>query len=180
MKRQEERGYTLVELVIVVSIIALIAAIAIPATSSSSDKQLELVAQEFAAAMRFARSESMRTGNPHGFRQESSGRLIRVFSLDDATSPPTLVYDIYNPIDKQLYEYDLSMQAQAGATTLDHDRIYRGTCNTSANVYFDDNGTPWCADPSNILLERFDVHFEQGTDRITLTLDGITGRVTVQ
>jgi type II secretion system protein H len=181
MKKQEERGYTLVELVIVVSIIALIAAIAAPATTSTgSDKQLELAAQEFAAAMRFARSESMRTGEPHGFRQESTGKRIRVFSLDDATNPPTLVYDIYNPIDKQLYEYDLNVQAQAGTTTLDHDRIYRGTCNSSANVYFDDNGTPWCADPSNILLERFDVHFEQGTDRITLTLDGITGRVTVQ
>jgi type II secretion system protein H len=175
-----EIGYTLIELVITVTIIAVIAAIAVPAFSSDPDEQLQLAAQEFAAAMRFARSESMRTGDPHGFRQESNGKRIRVFRLDEATNPPGLVYDVYHPVEKQLYEYDLNVQSLAGTPTLDHDRTYRGTCNSSANVYFDDKGTPWCANPSNILLERFDVHFEKETDRITLTLDGITGRVTVQ
>ena len=67
-----EIGYTLIELIITITIIAVIAAIAMPAFSSGSDRQLEAAAAEFAAAMRFARTEAMRTGEPHGFRQQSA------------------------------------------------------------------------------------------------------------
>jgi type II secretion system protein H len=173
-------GYTLTELIIVVTIIGIIAAIAIPATSSNPDKSLDLAAQEFAAAMRFARSESIRTGRPHGFRQQSSAKRIRVFRLDQGTSPATLVYDVYHPIDKQLYEFDLNLQSLANADSLSRTAAFRGTCNQTGNVYFDGSGTPWCADPDTVLLERFEVDLVLGSSRRTVTLDDVTGRVTVQ
>ena len=45
MEPARQQGYTLLELVVVISVVALIAAIAVPATTSSnSDKELELVA----------------------------------------------------------------------------------------------------------------------------------------
>jgi len=181
MRATTQQGYTLVELVIVVGIIALIAAIAIPATTSTgSDKQLEVAAEEFAAAMRFARSESLRTGKPHGFRQTVSDKRIRVFSLDESTSPPTLVYDIYHPVDKQLYDFELDLQSIAAADSVSRNVAFRGTCNKNANAYFDANGTPWCTDPANVLLESFEVQFDLASVRRTVTVDGITGRVSVQ
>ena len=88
MQGREERGYTLVELVIVVTVLALIAAIAVPSLSSGPKKDLDLAAQEFAAAMRFARSESIRTGEPYGFLQQSGAKRIRVYRLDTGNSPP--------------------------------------------------------------------------------------------
>ena len=171
-----EIGYTLIELIITVTIIAVIAAIAVPAFSSAPDKRLQQAADEFAAAMRFARSESIRTNIPHGFRQEVSQKRIRVFRLDETTNPPTLVYDVYHPVNKQLYEVPLA----AAEANLNFTPSFRGTCNATANVYFDANGTGWCTDPSSILLDTFDAQLELGTDQVAVTVDGITGRVTVQ
>ena len=175
-----QAGYTLVELVITVTIIAVIAAIAMPAFSSGSDKQLEVAAEKFAAAMRFARTESVRTGEPHGFRQQSGAKRIRVFRLDQATSPPTLIYDVYHPVDKQIYDIDLDLESGAAADSLTRTPDFRGTCNVNGNVFFDANGTAWCADPDTVLLNTFQVDFDLGFDRRTVLVNGITGRVTVQ
>lgn len=175
-----QAGYTLTELVIVVTILGVIAAIAVPATSSSTDSKLDLAVSEFAAAMRFARSESMRTGEPHGFRQQSTAKRIRVFRLDTGTSPATLIYDIYHPIDKQLYDHELDLKSLAAAESVDRSTIFRGTCNKSGNVYFDANGTAWCADPGTVLLDKFELRFYLGSSQRLVTLDGITGRVTVE
>jgi type II secretion system protein H len=173
-------GYTLTELMIVVTILGVVAAVAMPATSSSTDSKLDLAASEFAEAMRFARSESMRTAEPHGFRQESSAKRIRVFRLDTGTSPATLVYDVYHPIDKQLYDHELDLESLASAEILVRNPVFRGACSQTGNIYFDADGTPWCADPATVLLDTFELHLYLGTSHRLVTLDGITGRVTVQ
>jgi len=175
-----QRGYTLTELIIVVTILGIVAAILVPARSSSSDKSLDLAASKFAAAMRFARSESIRTGAPHGFRQESSAKRIRVFRLDTVTSPATIIYDVYHPIDKQLYDIDLDLESLAAADSLNRTAVFRGTCNQVGNIYFDGNGTPWCVDPGTTLVDRFEVDLVSGIASLTVKLDPITGRVTVQ
>jgi len=179
MQQREEGGYTLIELVIVVTVLVVIAAIAVPASTQDTDKKLELAAAEFASAMRFARSEAIRTGEPHGFRQQVSTKSIRVFRLDQATSPATLVYDIYHPVDKQLYDVTITDDTLFYADSVSRNADYRGTCQKPANVYFDGNGSPWCADPDTILLERFEVELTLGTAVRTVKLDQLTGRVTV-
>jgi len=180
MSVQQQRGYTLVELVIVVTVLAVVAAIAVPASSTSSDKPLDLAAQEFAAAMRFARSEAIRTGEPHGFRQQSSAKRIRVFRLDQGTSPVTLIYDVYHPVDKQPYDININGDTLLVADSVNRTAVYRGTCDTPANVYFDGNGSPWCSEPDTILLDQFEVDLTLGATIRTVTLDRVTGRVTVQ
>ena len=180
MRARQEDGYTLLELVIVVSVLALIAAIAVPGSTSGTDKALDLAAEEFAAAMRFARSESIRTGEPYGFHQQSGAKRIRVFRLDQGTSPATITYDVYHPIDKQLYDVDLNVGSLAAADSLNRTAVFRGTCNQNGNIYFDGNGTPWCVDPGTSLVTRFEVEMVTGIDSLTVKLDPITGRVTVQ
>ena len=178
---KEKRGYTLVELVIVVSVIALIAAIAIPATTSTnSDKQLELIAEEFASAIRFARSESIRTGKEHGFRFLTSEYRIRVFSTDTLASPWTAVWDVYHPVAKQLYDYTFPAELAGTSTPVTHSPVYRGTCDRQGSVYFDDNGTPWCLEPENVLLESYQLDIVTNAGQASVNLDGITGRVTVR
>ena len=174
-------GYTLTELIIVVTILAIVAAIVVPATTSTgSDKQLELVAEEFAAAMRFARSESIRTGEPHGFRFLTNQYRIRVFTADTTGNPWTWVWDAYHPVSKQLYDYTFPADLVGTAIPVVHTPVYRGNCDRPGAVYFDANGTPWCLEPETVLLDTYQLTITAAAGQTTVSLDGITGRVTVQ
>lgn len=172
-------GYTLAELVIVVATLALIAAIAAPSFDTDSEKQLELVAEEFAAAMRFARSESMRTGLPHGFRLESNNRL-RAFSVDTSDTNWTWLFDVYHPVTKQVYDYRFPTELEATSTPVTSTPEFRGSCDSPDAIYFDAAGTPWCLDPHTVLVEAYRLDLGGIRDELSVTLDGITGRVTVR
>lgn len=178
--RGRETGYSLVELLAVVLVLSVAATIAVPNFATSDPNELELAAQEFARAMRHARSEAIRGGAPHGFRHESTDRRIRVFRPDTGATPWVPIYDVVHPISKKLYDIDLSAHAFARADTMAHSGVYRGVCNDVRNVYFDGRGVPRCTDPETVLLESFDVTLTHGVHTRTVTLDGITGRVIVQ
>ena len=174
-------GYTLTELMIVVTILAIVAAIVVPAaTSTGSDKELQLVAEEFAAAMRFARSESIRTGQPHGFRFLTNQHRIRVFSADTEASPWTWVWDVYHPVSKQLYDYRFPADLAVTTTPVAHSYVYRGNCNRNGVIYFNANGTPWCLEPETVLLDSYRLDITTAAGQASVNLDGITGRVTIQ
>ena len=174
-------GYTLTELMIVVMILAIVAAIVVPAaTSTSSDKELQLVAREFADAMDFARSESIRTGEPHGFRFLTNQYRIRVFSADTSGSPWTWVYDVYHPVTKQLYDYTFPPDLAGITTPVTHFPVYRSSCSRTGVVYFDANGTPWCLEPETALLDSYRLDIVTTDSQASVNLDGITGRVTIQ
>ena len=177
---RRETAYTLVEILIVVSLLGIVAAVAIPNFSSVNPQPLDLAAEEIANAMRFARSEAMRLGSPIGFWQRSSSKRIQVFQADTGTSPWTLNYDVHHPLSKHLYDIQLNSHPFAAADAVSHNRVYRGTCDRPRNVYFDNNGSPWCADPETVLLEQYDVTLTLGTHSRVVTLHGISGRVTVQ
>ena len=173
-------GVTLVELLVVVAIIGVVAVAATPFLSSADPHKLDLAAEEFASAMRFARSEAMRTGEPRGFRQQSAAKRIRVFRPDTGTAPWTLNYDVYHPVGKQLYDVDLDTHPFAVADSVSRTPAFMGGCNQTGNVYFDANGIPRCANPETVLLEQFAVSLTKGGHTRVVTLHGITGRVTVQ
>jgi type II secretion system protein H len=180
IKHNRQAGFSLLELAIVVLILGIMALVVIPDSTPSDLQKLDLAAQEFAAAMRFARSEAIRLGQPRGFRQQSSQKRIRVFRPDTSTSPWTLNYDVYHPVSKKLYDIDLDSHAVARADNLVHNRVYRGTCNQAGIVYFDGSGIPRCTDPETVLLQQFDVTFSLGGHSRVLRLDSVSGKVTIQ
>jgi prepilin-type N-terminal cleavage/methylation domain-containing protein len=177
---KNEQGFSLVELLIVITILGIAASVAIPDISTTNVSRLELAATEIAGAMRFARSESMAQDGPRAFNQQSNIQRIRVFTPDISTFPWSPVYDVYHPLSKQLYDIDIKNHSFATADSISHNTIYRGTCNAPEMVYFDKDGTPWCTDPETVLLDQFVVILTAGAHTRTVTLHGITGRVTVQ
>jgi type II secretory pathway pseudopilin PulG len=160
--------------------LGIMAAVVVPSFSSPDPERLDTAAQEFADAMRFARSEAMRLGEPRGFTQNSSDKRIRLFRPDTGTSPWSLVYDVYHPVSKQIYDITLDTHAFAKADSVVATRVYRGACNQQWKVYFDAGGIPRCTDPASVLLQQYDVTLSLGTQTRVVSLDGITGQVSVQ
>ena len=174
------RGFALLELVIVIAILAIVAAIAVPSLSTSTERRLNLAAERFAAAIRFARTESIRTSNPHGIRHLNNEKRIRVYRADTSTNPATVVYDVYDPVDKQLYDYNLDTQTVEAVDSITRNTLFNGICTDAGLVYFDRTGMPWCGSPENVLLESFELVFQGGVAQRTVRLDGYSGRVTVE
>ena len=104
MQRRSEQGYSLLALLIVIGLLALVAALAVPAFSGPDEASLDRAAAEVAAALRFAHAESVRTGVPHGVAASATSQSVKVYRLDESVSPPTAVYDVYDPFTKQLYD----------------------------------------------------------------------------
>ena len=179
-KLKVQAGYSLLELTIVVLITGILAAVLIPDFSSTDLTQLNTITEKYASAMRFARSESIRTSKPYGFRGTLTNRRMRVARMDETTSPWGLTYDVYHPVSKKLYDFDLDDIAAARNIILTRTSTYRGTCDTVPNLYFDKNGSAWCADPDNIALNKLELILSLGSHSRVVSIDGITGRVAVQ
>ena len=173
-------GYTLVELSLVVLILGIMAAAVVPSFMSAESGKLQVAAEEVAEAMRFARSEAMRLRRPIGFQFSYSQKQILVFRPDTSVVPWTAIFDIYHPVSKKIYSIELDEQffaATVGGSTV---REYRGTCNTKPKIYFDANGIARCLDPNNILLDQYVVILGTGDHTRVVSLEAITGQVTIQ
>jgi len=175
-----QAGYSLIELSVVVLILGIMAAVVVPNFSSTDLTRLDAAAEEVAEAMRFARSEAIRLGEPRGFHQQSSVKRIRVFRPDTGTAPWTLHYDVYHPVSKKLFDVDLDDHPFAEVDSVSANRVYRGTCNQVGHVHFDSNGIPRCSDPETVLLDQFEVTLTLDSHSRTVSLDSMTGRVSIQ
>ncbi|MEZ5542666.1 MAG: GspH/FimT family pseudopilin [Pseudomonadota bacterium] len=177
---RSSHGVTLVELLVVVAILGIVAVAAIPFLSSVDPQRLEAAARVYAEAIRFARSEALRTGTPYGYSVIPAEQRIRVFRADMGTSPPTPVYDVYDPVSKRLYDVSLQGDSTRGIDALASSPVYRATCNSSTDAVFDASGRPVCRNPYGVFLRQATLRLgRSGLDRV-VTLDGVSGRVTVQ
>jgi Tfp pilus assembly protein FimT len=171
-------GLSYIELVIIVIILGVVAAAAIPNLSSTDPKKLDDAANEVAAAIRFARSEAIRSKVSRGINTDATNDRIRVYSLPVAT--PT--FDIYHPIDKKLYDIQLKTDAFVGRVDLvSASFAFAGAASSSTNLDFSAEGIP------KVTSAGTDYMLTSGT--ITLSYRGLqrvisiapmTGRVTVQ
>ncbi|MGB0468374.1 MAG: pilus assembly FimT family protein [Pontibacterium sp.] len=96
------RGFNLAELLVVISIISMISLVATSSLSGNNSHKLNLAADEVATAIRFARSEAMRTGHAHGIKASAGVQQFQLYWLD-TSGFPTQVYDVRHPADKKLY-----------------------------------------------------------------------------
>jgi len=177
---RRQYGYTLVELSLVVLILAIMAAAVIPAIMPADSGKLQVAAQEIADAMRFARSEAMRLRQPRGFRYNAPQTRIRMFRPDTGTLPWAPIYDIYHPVSKKPYDILLDEHYFGAVETSTQIHEFRGTCNLEKSIYFDANGTPFCTDPHTVPVLRYDISITLGDHTRLVSLEPITGQVTIK
>ncbi len=180
MSSAKQRGITLLELTIVVLILTIMAGAAVPFLYSSSSEKLDAAVDIQVEAMRFARAEAQRRGEPVGFRQQNGPKRMRVFSVDTSGNPWEPVYDIYHPVSKKIWDIRLDEHPYAEADTVDTNRVFRGTCNKVRYIYFDSNGIARCTDPENIPLELYEITLTLGDESRTVSLNGFNGKVSVE
>ena len=180
LNTHQQAGYSLLELSIVVLIMGIIAVVMIPNFSSSDATRLDAAAQLYAEAMRYARSESMRGGKLYAFRQRNTIRFIVVKSVDQSTTPWSLVKDVYHPVSKKIYKIELDDIPGMDGVTSKRNTLYRGTCNILRKVYFDHQGRAFCTDPETVPLISFEVIFTLNGQTRSVILQGNSGRVSIQ
>jgi prepilin-type N-terminal cleavage/methylation domain-containing protein len=180
MKELHNQGFSLLELLLVLMVLGIVAVAAIPDLSSSNPHRLEIAAEEIAGAMRYARSEALRSSEPHGFQLQTTELRIRVVSADTSSYPWTPRYDVEHPGVHDYYDIDLATHPYASVNEISRNAVFHGNCNNPDLVYFDTNGMPWCGDAGGALLEQYEVSLSFGSRSRVVSLHGITGRVTVK
>ena len=171
------RGFTLVELLIVVVILAAAALAITRSPAASRTYALDLAAFEVAEALRFARSEALRTAAPHGARLSSADHRVRVYRLDTGSMPPSEEYDVVHPVDKKLYAVELDTgPGTRGSEVVAAAFLFEGDATPYESVSFDATGAP--ISPVDLaLLNAGGVIVRYGGQTRTVTLAPMTGRV---
>ena len=175
------RAFTLLELLVVVAVLAIVGATALLERGSSEAlRRLDLATAEVAEALRFARAESLRTGEFHGTEVTGGSGRIRVFRLDMSSSPPARLYDVNHPVDKRLYDLTLAEAPFSGGVGVASASFsFDPTAALSqSSVAFDPGGAPVSPDTLRRLLGG-QVALQYGGHSRSVALAPITGRVTL-
>lgn len=181
MRVQQVRGYSLIEMLIVVALLALIAAAAAPSFVSDDGATLDQAADRVASAFRFARSEAIRTGQPHGVTASMFSQFVKVYRLDDSVNPPVVVYDVRDPMTKQIYDLrfgDGSSEPAISTVYFKFDGLFPGQTflgfsGFTAVPKYNDSGTVR-------MLESGYIRLSHESRTRTIVVSPMTARVTIQ
>jgi len=179
--RQAPRGFTLVEMLIVVSLLAVLAAVVVPSLSTLDDQRLSVAASEVRNALRLARAEALRRGKPVLVDAESSSGRIKLFvSSCTAYSSSSTVAD---PRTKSAFDLDITGGPFSGGVVVTPRFLASGGTAYSGLVFGSDGsasdvcqvsgtnsqGTPQAG--SQVLLSL-------AGRQVVVAIDPTTGRVT--
>jgi Tfp pilus assembly protein FimT len=160
----------------VIVVLAVVAAVTIPPAQGRGARRLERAGEEVAYALDFARREAMRTGVPHGVRVRGSTR-IGVFRLDRSVIPPAEHYDVRHPVDKSVYEVDLSTGIYTQGTTVTGWFMFQGAGAAEQAATFDANGEAVRGDDARPLATGGVLLANEGYS-LAVAVAPLTGRTT--
>ena len=174
-------GFTLLEVLLATFILGIVALAAIPSFTSGGGEKLDLAASELAAALRFARSEALRTGDLYGVGVLTAQETARVRHIQTPGDPFNTQPMVTHPIDKRPYVLDLAKLPFATGVQIDQiTATHSGACTRPGVVAFDAGGQPLCGEPTDARVTQWEAKLVfDGTERTVSVTPG-TGRVTVQ
>jgi len=80
---RSQRGFTLMELLVVIALLALVAAIALPRLTVSNTTALNRSARQLAAAIRYVQDRSITGKTPHRMQLETGTGTVRITRVQD-------------------------------------------------------------------------------------------------
>ncbi len=185
MSLRANKGITLADTLIVVAIMAMFAAIALPSYTSSTKYQLDLAVEEIVSAIRFSRSEALRTGNVYGVNINRVTKQFTIYKTDLTTVPITQEFVAYHPINKNLYDYNLVSDLKFKNIEIANSTdpfLYTDSVRRNS-LLFTASGLPvWIDSSSGAIhqLQEGNVQLTSGNRSQNLLVEPFSGRVTVQ
>jgi len=173
-------GYSLIELIIVVSLISVLTLVALPDIRLSQDEKLNLAAGRVAEALRYARTESIRTGEVHGVESAFNTEQVIATRADMTLPTPIALFTLIDPISKQPLDFNLAQDgATAGIDVLTEPFSYG--LGDRPVILFDAQGMPFLKS-SNTFYSLQDglVELQYGGQQRNVRVAPITGRVTIE
>ena len=174
-----QRGFTLVETLVVMFILGIIASVVLPELSSRNSYALDLASRNLTDAIRFAREETVRTGVVHGLEHLPASKQLKVYRVDSSGSHQ---YDVYHPVDKQLLWLDYAAMGNQAPVKLQSVTLRYGGNVTDRNVLeFDTYGTPRYLNGAGYeMLDTGEFKLSDGSQNRKIIVSSMTGRVTIQ
>lgn len=178
-------GFTFVEVMVAVLVLGILLAGLTPQLSAGNAEKLELAATEVVAAVRFARSEAMRTGEVHAILVDETTSQITVEKTDVVSKPAGVEAVLYHPISKQPYSFVLPQASATRNVFVDSGDVafqFAGTGDRQ-RLMFDPAGVPVHIDTTTnttYLLSQGEIKLEHGELDRRVVVAPYTGRVTVQ
>lgn len=153
------RGFTIVELLIVVVILSIVALTAIPMMSSAASIQIRSAANIIAADIEYARSMAISRGQNHKVVFDKDTDSYKLVDLNGVT--------IQHPV-KKGFPYEMKFRTESRLSRVD---IISATFNGDQIVVFDCLGSP---DSGGT------VTLQAGGISTTITVEPVTGFVSIQ
>ena len=192
MKRGQsinQRGLTLLELLLVLTILGIVAVVVVPTGQPQDAEKLELATAKVVAALRHARSEALRSGKLHGMTYRPENKEIWVYQLVDPPGwYPAIDHLLYQPVTKQLAVFTLAAQPLIAGATVTSTYPYHfkkldepWADLVSYDIFFDATGRPihyWQNTPVHLVRGVITLRYGSDEQRINLTPE--TGRVTIR
>ncbi len=185
IKHNQQAGFSLLELAIVVLILGIMALVVIPDSAPSNQQKLDLAANQIAQALRFAHSEALRTGEHHGVTISQVTQTITVIKWDLTTDPVSTELIPYHPVDKQSFVFDADQMSLAPGVSITNgsDIFNYTTVGRRRSLIFDPRGVPvWVQGSDDSVHRLIDgvVNLSDGQHQRDVAVAPLTGRVTVQ
>ena len=176
-------GYTLIELLAVVAIVSIAAALALPSSHPVAEARADAAATEVALALRFARDEARRTGQPRLFDCRQAANAIAVYGIDDAGPEASASgIPVLHPASGASYNMTLGALPAANTMALISCTFTFVDNASAATLAFDGAGNPvrglGKAAARTQALRSGSVVLGAGNTRRSITVDG-SGRITI-
>lgn len=166
---------------LVALILGIFARLAMPDASPRANERLGLAAHRVADQVRLTRVRAMRGDEIHGLAFSTGPERLRAFRAADPTALATPTYDVRDPISKHLLDFEyLAVAGGAPLTLAAFTPSWSAACATPTSIAFDDRGMVRCPAAWAVHLVDLDIAIEVDGRVRTVSLDGVTGRVTIQ
>jgi prepilin-type N-terminal cleavage/methylation domain-containing protein len=185
IKHNQQAGFSLLELSIVVLILGIMAIVVIPDSAPSNQQKLDLAANQIAQALRFAHREALRTGEHHGVTISQVTQTVTVNKWDMTTDPVSSEMIPYHPVDKQSFVFDAdTMSLAPGVSIVNSTDIFNYiSIGRRRSLIFDPHGVPvWVLGSDDSVYRLLDgiVQLSDGQNRRDIAVAPLTGRVMVK